>query len=1052
MVAYLTKFDASEGFNQILDFLNGISIKYYLTVNPNIYVSCVKQFWTTVTVKKVNDVIRLQAQVDKKKVVVTKATIREVLRLDDAEGVECLPNEEIFAELARIGYEKPSTQLTFYKALFSSQWKVGKGFSGVDTPLFEGMLVAQEVEEGNVDENVENVNTGDAAEGDVSAAHDEVPTADEEPYIPSPTPPTLPPQPSQEIPSTSQAQPTPPQSPHVQPPSPQPQQQPQPTQDARIPMNLLQEVMDTCTALSRRVKHLELDKIAQALEITKLKRRIKKLEMRNKRMIAKMDQDADVVLEEVKEVADDAKADRDAKVDESVDIQGRKAESQAEIYNIDLEHANKVLSIQEDESEPAEVQEVVDVVTTVKIITEVVIAASETITAASITITAAKSSTSTIKPAKTKSKDKGKGILLEEPKPLKKQAQIKQDEQYARELEVELNRTIYLDKVIDHVKMKAKEDPAVKRVETSNDTMMDDVSNQERMIAKMDQDADVVLEEVKEVADDAKADRDAKVDESVDIQGRKAESQAEIYNIDLEHANKVLSIQEDESEPAEVQEVVDVVTTVKIITEVVIAASETITAASITITAAKSSTSTIKPAKTKSKDKGKGILLEEPKPLKKQAQIKQDEQYARELEVELNRTIYLDKVIDHVKMKAKEDPAVKRYQALKRKPQTEAQARKNMMIYLKNVAGRKYPIIRFTLDQMLNAVRLEVEEESEASLELLRRLTMEEMLGKFIDEGKRKHEKMEIFIKEFRTTNELLLKEQNNLLRVTTRGGRMTSKSTPSNEINEFGIYKNEPPRFEQDVQEKPHDVGVENKYSSIPERTTQRLVKPQQSSILFRNRLRKEREEAQQRKLEEACMITMNERCSIVLLNKLPSKEKKPRNFTIHCQGSNLQINNALVDLGASISLMPYTMYEKLGLGEPKLTRMSLELVDRSIQYPKEIVKNMLIKVDKIFVPIDFVILDMPEDSRILIISWRPFFPTTHAMIDVFNRNITLRVGDDEVIFDMDQSMKRPPTEDNECYGIDDLDDTINMKNQKLFENDQLDSFLLKDLEKSIN
>nr|GEY06891.1 hypothetical protein [Tanacetum cinerariifolium] len=70
-----------------------------------------------------NDVTMLQALVDKKKVVITEATIRYALRLDDAEGVDCLPNEEIFAELARMGYEKPSTKLTFYKAFFSSQWK-----------------------------------------------------------------------------------------------------------------------------------------------------------------------------------------------------------------------------------------------------------------------------------------------------------------------------------------------------------------------------------------------------------------------------------------------------------------------------------------------------------------------------------------------------------------------------------------------------------------------------------------------------------------------------------------------------------------------------------------------------------------------------------------------------------------------------------------------------------------------------------------------------------------------------------------------------------------
>nr|GFA21819.1 hypothetical protein [Tanacetum cinerariifolium] len=293
MVIYLSKSDANEWFNQITDFLNGSSLKYALTVNPNIYVSCIKQFWTTVAVKKVNDVIRLQALVDKKKVVVTEAKIREALHLDDAEGVKCLPNEEVFAELARMGYEKPSTKLTFYKSFFSIQWKflihtilqcmstkrtswnefsssmasaviclssgdlsthttkytspalthkvlanmrrVGKGFSRVEKPLFEGMLVAHEVGEGVPDEVHDKgvPAVGIVANGDVSAAN-------EEPSIPSPTPPTLPPQLSQDIPLTSQ--------------------------------------------------------IAQALEITKLKQRVKKLERRNKgRMIAEMDQDADNV-------------------------------------------------------------------------------------------------------------------------------------------------------------------------------------------------------------------------------------------------------------------------------------------------------------------------------------------------------------------------------------------------------------------------------------------------------------------------------------------------------------------------------------------------------------------------------------------------------------------------------------------------------------------------------------------------------------------------------------------------------------------------------------
>nr|GEU64998.1 hypothetical protein [Tanacetum cinerariifolium] len=389
MIVYLTKSDASEGFNQIIDFLNGSSIKYALTVNPNIYVSCIKQFWTTIAVKKVNDITRLQALLDKKKVVVTKATIRDALRLDDAEGVECLPNEEIF---------------------------VVKGFSGVKTLLFDSMIVEQQVAEGDADEvQDEDVNAvGVVTEGVVSAADDVLPIADQEPSIPSPTPPTLPLQPYHDIPSTSQVQPTPPQSPQAQQPTPQPQ--PQPLQDAGISMNLLQELMDTCTALSRRVEHLELDKIAQALEITKLKQRVKKLEKRNKLKVLKLRRRLRMLLIIVKD-------DQDA---------------------------------EEKEIELIKLQEVVDVVTTAKIITEkkkgrVIRDPKESTT------------TSTIIESEAKSKDKGKGILVEEPKPLKKQDQIEQDEKYARELEAELNRNIDWDEVIDHVNKKAKEDPAMKR-------------------------------------------------------------------------------------------------------------------------------------------------------------------------------------------------------------------------------------------------------------------------------------------------------------------------------------------------------------------------------------------------------------------------------------------------------------------------------------------------------------------------------------------------------------------------------------------------------------
>ncbi|GJS85068.1 hypothetical protein Tco_0751609 [Tanacetum coccineum] len=113
----------SDGFAEIIDFLKASSVSYALTVNPVIYTSCIEQFWATAKVQTVNGVRQIQAIVDNKRVIVTKSSIRIDLHLDDAEGTDCLPTATIFEELARMGYEKPSQKLTFYKAFFSPQWK-----------------------------------------------------------------------------------------------------------------------------------------------------------------------------------------------------------------------------------------------------------------------------------------------------------------------------------------------------------------------------------------------------------------------------------------------------------------------------------------------------------------------------------------------------------------------------------------------------------------------------------------------------------------------------------------------------------------------------------------------------------------------------------------------------------------------------------------------------------------------------------------------------------------------------------------------------------------
>nr|GEU52953.1 putative reverse transcriptase, RNA-dependent DNA polymerase [Tanacetum cinerariifolium] len=512
----------------------------------------------TALVKQSSDVTRLQALVDKKKVVISEAVIRDVLRLADTEGVDYLPNKEIFTRLAHMGYEKPSTKLTFYKAFFSSQWKflihtilqslsakrtswndfsslmasaviclstgrelnfskyifdslvrnvdssskfymyhmfiqliiqnqlgdlsthttkyispaltqkvfanmrrVGKGFSGVETPLFEGMLVVQEnVVEGIADEQVQDDAATTTAPEDVLAAVLE--------------------------------------------------------DAADFPISLLKTALDACAALTLRVEHLEHDKEAQTLEIIKLKTRVKKLERVNKvkafklrrlkkvgtsqridtsddmedvsnlgRMIVELDRDEGVELmgekEKTKDVMD---------IVDDAQVEGRQAKKQAEIYQIDLDHPSKVLSMQEDESE---VQEAVEVVTTAKLITEVVNAASTPVSTASTIILAAEPNvpaatltvipvtvsytrrrkrviirdpeeeSTPIKLAETKSKDKGKAIMVEEPKPIKKKDQVELDEEYTRKLHEELNKDIDWDTAIENMKQKAKQDKTVQR-------------------------------------------------------------------------------------------------------------------------------------------------------------------------------------------------------------------------------------------------------------------------------------------------------------------------------------------------------------------------------------------------------------------------------------------------------------------------------------------------------------------------------------------------------------------------------------------------------------
>nr|GFA75441.1 hypothetical protein [Tanacetum cinerariifolium] len=394
VVAILEKSDAAEGFEQIIDFLSGSYIHYALTVNSHIYILCIKQFWNTAFVKRSNDITRLQALVDKKKIV---------------------NSENQVGDLSTHTTRFISPDLT--QKDFANMRRVGKGFSGVETPLFEGMLVVrQPAEEGLAEAQVE-------ADDVVAAAVEENIAED----------------------------------------------------GADFPTHI-QQALDVYSALNRSVKNLEHDNVAQKLEIIMLQARVKRLERANKvkssklRRLRKVEASRRVKsTDDMEDVFNQGRMIDDMDKDEGIllvkdadiaETEGshaaEQAKKQAEIYNLDLDHSSKVLSMQEDDSEA---QEVVEVVTTAKLITDIITTASQV-----VIIRDPEEELSSKTPAETpKVKEKGKGILVKTPKPMKKKDQIEMDAEYARKLHEEINKDheefnkdINWDATMDHVNQKSK--------------------------------------------------------------------------------------------------------------------------------------------------------------------------------------------------------------------------------------------------------------------------------------------------------------------------------------------------------------------------------------------------------------------------------------------------------------------------------------------------------------------------------------------------------------------------------------------------------------------
>ncbi|XP_073139099.1 uncharacterized protein [Henckelia pumila] len=182
----------------------------------------------------------------------------------------------------------------------------------------------------------------------------------------------------------------------------------------------------------------------------------------------------------------------------------------------------------------------------------------------------------------------------------------------------------------------------------------------------------------------------------------------------------------------------------------------------------------------------------------------------------------------------------------------------------------------------------------------------------------------------------------------------------------------------------------------------------------------------ARKRKLEEFETIKLTEECSAILQKKIPQKLKDPGSFTIPRIICGATVNRALCDLGTSFNLMSLFIFRSLQLGEVKPTTITLQLADRSLTYPCDIVENVLVKVDKFIFSADFVVLDMEEAQDVPLILGRPFLATRRALIDVQDGELTLRVGGEAVTFNIYKTTNYQD-EVRACNHIDLFDSFVN-------------------------
>ncbi|CAN6542447.1 unnamed protein product [Malus baccata var. baccata] len=179
-------------------------------------------------------------------------------------------------------------------------------------------------------------------------------------------------------------------------------------------------------------------------------------------------------------------------------------------------------------------------------------------------------------------------------------------------------------------------------------------------------------------------------------------------------------------------------------------------------------------------------------------------------------------------------------------------------------------------------------------------------------------------------------------------------------------------------------------------------------------------------RRISNKEVVQVSENVSAVLQRKLPPKCKDPGSFTILCVIGNTKFEQCMLDLGASINVMPYSIYASMNLGELKNDGVIIQLADRSNAYPKGVLEDVLVQVGNLIFPADFYVLDMedsPHSTPLPILLGRPFMKTARTKIDVFKGTLTMEFDGEVIDFNLSESIKFPK-DDHSCFSIDIIDD----------------------------